>query len=104
MPVCLFRPNWIVTIANMPNFLLMFDWLEKKQKMYVAQNILDKFLHMKGQNQSNDSSVHNLLLRMCNILADSIDALSISGKLIAIVFLFLFKYQCVTILQMKQEN
>ena len=64
----------------MPNFLLMFDWLEKNQKLIVAQNILDKFLHTKIQNESNDSSVHNLLLRMCNILANSIDALSITGN------------------------
>ena len=65
----------------MPNFLLMFDWLEKNQKLIVAQNILGKFLHTKIQNDTNDSSVHNLLLRMCNVLADSIDALSITGNL-----------------------
>ena len=66
----------------MPNFLLMFDWLEKNQKLIVAQNILGKFLHTKIQNDTNDSSVHNLLLRMCNVLADSIDALSITGNLL----------------------
>ena len=64
----------------MPNFLLMYDWLEKNQKVTVAKEILNTFLQTKVSNNGHDSSVHNLLLRMCNILADSIDALSITGK------------------------
>ena len=90
----------------MPNFLLMFDWLEKNQKLIVAQNILDKFLRTKIQNDCNDSSVHNLLLRMCNVLADSIDALSITGNLstLSVLYIKLFNKNVLYFLQMKQEN
>ena len=71
-----------MTIANMPNFLLMFDWLEKTQKVTVAKEILNTFLQNRSMvTDQYNTSVHNLLLRMCNILADSIDSLSIIGKL-----------------------
>jgi len=69
--------DWIVTIANLPNFLLMYDLLEKSQKSIVAKHTLDAFLRSFETKIRLGTSVHNLLLRMCCILADGLDALSI---------------------------
>ena len=72
--------DWIVTIANLPNFLLMYDLLEKSQKSIVAKHTLDAFLRSFETKIRLGTSVHNLLLRMCCILADGLDALSIIGE------------------------
>ena len=74
--------DWIVTIASLPNFLLMYDFLEKSQKSTVAKHTLDAFLRSSETEIKLGTSVHNMLLRMCCILADGLDALSIIGEIL----------------------
>ena len=70
-----------MSTLTMGNFLSLFDLMESEDKVALAKRVLDQ-LHRDGQLQEvKDPLQIMVLMRFCEVQANSINALSIQGIL-----------------------
>ena len=62
------------------NFLQLFDCLDLKQQVKIATFSLSNYPTVDGAPDKSTEYNHALILRFANVLASSVNALTISGK------------------------
>jgi hypothetical protein len=79
--VC-FRNNGSVSYPydGPSNFLPLFDCLDLKQQVKIATFSLSNYPTVDGAPDKSTEYNHALILRFANVLASSVNALTISGK------------------------
>ena len=62
------------------DFLSLFDCLDLKQQIKIATYSLSNYPSLEGGTNNKTEFNHALILRFANILASSVNALTISGE------------------------